>query len=192
MASPAHCLTRRELLRSALPRQTPGLSSLVYQGSLATFTNCYFETPGATFAGNATYVVSNKGGLTYSLYIGQSAGPDLAGTTVPAFAYSITGVYDQFTTTYELNLSGGSNIVTAPPPAVTNLSAALTGVGGTNTTLHWTAIPESYTYTVMFSTNVAGPYHPIAPGLWFTNASASYTDLGGATNKTKFYEIVSP
>jgi hypothetical protein len=181
-----------ELIPFGFATANPGLSSLVYQGSLATFTNCYFQTPGGTFSGNATYVVTNKGGLSYSLYIAQSAGPDLVGTTIPAFAYSVTGIYDQFTTTYELNLSAGVNIVTAPPPAVTNLSAALTGVGGTNTTLHWTAVPESYTYTVMFSTNVSGPYHAIAPGLWFTNASASYTDLGGATNATKFYEIVSP
>ena len=105
----------------------PGLSSLVYQGSRGTFTNCYFLEAGSTFSGNGTYHVTNSTGQEYELYIAQSAGPDLAGTTVPAFAYSITGVYDQFDAEYELNLSAGNNIVTAPPPAVTNLTASASG-----------------------------------------------------------------
>jgi hypothetical protein len=164
---------------------------LVYQGRLAVFTNCYFETPGATFAGDASYVLTNKAGLSYEIFISQSAGPDLIGTPVPAFAYSVTGVYDQFDATYELNLSAGTNLVTAAPPPVTNLTAAVSGVGGTNIALAWTAIPYNYTYTILSATNVAGPYTPMAPGLWFANVSATYTNVG-PTNAAMFYEIVSP
>jgi hypothetical protein len=180
-----------ELIPFGFSTANPGLSSLVYQGRRGTFTNVYFATPGAVFADSDTLTVSNLAGQTYAIYTGQSDGPDIIGQTVPKFAYSVTGAYDQFDTEYELNVTSGSDIVTAPPPPVTNLTAALSGVGGTNISLAWTAIPGIYTYSVWSSTNVAGPYAPLAGGLWFTNASAGYTNVG-PTNTAMFYEIVSP
>jgi len=178
-----------ELIPFGFATANPGLSSLVYEGSLATFTNCYFTTPGGTFAGNGTVVVTNNSGQSYSLYIAQSAGPDLNGTTIPAFAYSITGAYDQFTTTYELNLSAGSDIVTTPPPPVTDLKASNSG---TNVSLKWTAVPASYTYSVWSTTNLSVPFAPLAPGLWFNSTNGSYTATISSNSPTMFFKIVSP
>ncbi len=167
----------------------PGLSSLIYQGSLGTFTNVYFATPGAVIGNQDTLVVTNKAGQIYYLYTGSSDGPDIIGQTVPAFAYSVTGAYDQFQTEYELNLTAGSDIVTAPPPPVTDLTAAVTA---SNVTLAWTAVPAAYTYSVWSTTNLSVPFAPLAPGLWFTNASGSYTAVVSTNNPATFYEIVSP
>jgi hypothetical protein len=167
----------------------PGLSSLVYQGSLGTFTNVYFTTPGAVIGNEDTLEVTNKAGQFYYIYTGESDGPDIIGQKVPTFAYSVTAVYDQYEEEYELNVTAGSDIVTNPPPAVTDLAAAVTS---SNITLTWTAVPTAYTYSVWSTTNLAVPFAPLAPGLWFTNTSGTYTGVVSGDNPATFYEIVSP
>lgn len=179
-----------ELIPFGFATANPGLSSLSYQGKLATFTNCYFETPGGTFTPETTYTVTNNSGQSYAVFVSQSAGPDLTSMTVPVFAYSITAVYDQFDAEYELNLSAGSNVVTAPPPPVNNLTAS---AASTNTvTLTWPAVAANYTYSVWSTTNLAVPFTPLAPGLWFPTTNGTYTATIPANTPAVFYKIVSP
>jgi hypothetical protein len=178
-----------ELIPFGFATANPGLSSLVYQGSLGTFTNVYFVNAGATFTDEGSYVVTNNSGQSYTIYVGESDGPDIIGQTIPSFAYSVTGAYDQFETTYELNVTAGSDIVTAAPPAVTNLTAA---VSGTNLNLAWTAVPASYTYSVKSSTNLAGPWTSVQGGLWFSNSSGSFTTAISTNNQAMFFQIDNP
>jgi hypothetical protein len=167
----------------------PGLSSLIYQGSLGAFTNVYFVNAGATFENEGTYEVTNIAGQSYDIYVGESDGPDVIGQTVPAFAYSVTGPYDQFETEYEIMVTAGSDIVTAPPPAVTNLTATLSGA---NLSLAWTAVPTAYTYSVLAATNLAGPWANVQGGLWFTNSSGTYTGAVSTNTPAMFFQIASP
>jgi hypothetical protein len=180
-----------ELIPFGFSTANPALSSLVYQGSLATFTNVYFVQAGATFGDEGTYEVTNNSGQSYSIYTGESDGPDIIGQTIPKFAYSITGPYDQFDTTYEIMVTAASDIVTAPPPVVTNATATLSGA---NLVLAWTAVPASYTYSIWSATNLAGPWVSVQGGLWFTNSSATYTNTNVfSTNApAMFFQIDSP
>jgi hypothetical protein len=160
------------------------------EGSLVTMTNVYFETAGDFTTATVAYPITNNSGQAFTVFVtGQPN--DLEGMPIPAFAYSVTGVLDQISTTaYELIVTRYSDIVTAVPPAV-NVVAARTGTGGTNVTLKWSAVPNDYTYSIRSSTNVAGPYTNLASGLLFTTTNGTYTDVG-PTGATKFYEIVSP
>jgi len=167
----------------------PGLSSLVYQGSLGTITNVYFVNAGQTFGSGETLVVTNAAGQSYSLYTGGSDGPDIIGQTVPSFAYSVTGPFDQFETTYEIMVTALSDLVTVPPPAVTNLTATFSG---TNISLTWAAVPASYTYSVLSATNLAGPWTPVPGGLWFSNTSGAYTAVVSSNTPAMYFEVVSP
>jgi hypothetical protein len=167
----------------------PGLSSLVYQGSLGTFTNVYFVNAGATFENEGSYEVTNSAGQSYDIYVGESDGPDVIGQTIPSFAYSITGPYDQFDTTYEIMVTAGNDIVTAPPPPVTNLTATLSS---TNISLTWTAVAASYTYSVLSATDLEGPWTPVPGGLWFSNTSGAYTAPISSNTPAMYFEVVSP
>jgi len=184
-----------ELIPFGFSQANPALSSLVYQGSLAVFTNCYFApnavgyTAGTNFGDEATYEFTNNSGQTCIIYTGGSDGPDVIGQPIPKFAYSITGPYDQFDTTYEIMLTAASEIVTAPPPAVTNLTAAVTS---TNITLSWTAVPASYTYSVLSSTNLAGPWSNLQGGLWFSNSIGTFTAAVDTNIPAMFFQIASP
>jgi hypothetical protein len=160
------------------------------EGSLVTMTNVYFETAGNFATATVAYPVTNSSGQAFTVFVtGQPN--NLDGLPIPAFAYSVTGVLDQIsTTTYELTVTRYSDIVTTPPPAV-NVTAALTGAGRTNVTLKWISVPNDYTYSIRASTNVAGPYTNLASGLLFSTTNGTYTDVGPAST-TKFYEITSP
>jgi hypothetical protein len=153
-------------------------------------TNVYFETAGNFATATVAYPVTNSSGQAFTVFVtGQPN--NLDGLPIPAFAYSVTGVLDQIsTTTYELTVTRYSDIVTTPPPAV-NVTAALTGAGRTNVTLKWISVPNDYTYSIRASTNVAGPYTNLASGLLFSTTNGTYTDVGPAST-TKFYEITSP
>ena len=184
-----------ELIPFGFATANPGLSSLVYQGKLGIFTNCYFTTPGTNIAGEATLTVTNLAGQSYELFISQSAGPDLIGQPIPTFAYSITGEYDQFDANYELNLSAGFNIVTAPPPPVSNVVASLTG---TNLTLTWPVAvspntsSSGYTYSIWSTTNLLIPFSPLAPGLWFGTSNGTFTIPVSTNTPAMFFQINSP
>ncbi|HEY3863258.1 MAG TPA: immunoglobulin domain-containing protein [Verrucomicrobiae bacterium] len=179
-----------ELMPFGFSAANPGLSSLVYQGRRATATNVYFQiTPGQTFAGGGQVVISNLAGQSFTLYVSPSSGPDLIGQPIPPFAYSVTGEYDQFNTSYEFNMTSGADIVTAPPPAVTNMTAA---VSAGNISLSWSAVSQTYTYSVWSTTNLTMPFTPLATGLWFSNSAGAYSAPISTNNPATFYQIVSP
>jgi len=172
-----------------LPQTNPALSAVKYQGSLCVITNAYFVTPGTLFASSANVEMTNKAGYIYYLYTGGSSGPDLIGQPIPTFAYSITSPYDQFETTeFELQVTAGIDIVTNPPPPVTNLTAK---ISAGSISLKWTAIPAIYTYSVWSSTNLTGPWSQASGGLWFSNSSGAYTSPI-LTNQAMFFRIDSP
>jgi hypothetical protein len=61
---------------------------------------------------------------------------------------------------------------------------------GNSSTISWTAIPLTYSYNVLASPYVAGPYAPIATGLKFSTSAASYTDVNNASSQ--FYRVTTP
>jgi len=58
-------------------------------------------------------------------------------------------------------------------------------------TISWSVQPN-VSYSILWSTNVAGSYSPIATGLTFGGTAGSYTDTVKATNVIGFYKITSP
>jgi len=58
-------------------------------------------------------------------------------------------------------------------------------------TINWSVQPN-VSYSILWSTNVAGPYSPIATGLTFGGTAGSYTDTVKVINATGFYRITSP
>jgi len=169
------------------------------EGSVIMLTNAYFTNTG-TFAAGVTYNVfsqPNGAGILVPLYLSaqvtdtNSPGQSLVGQPIPSFAYSITGPLAQYSTTvYEIELTSYAQIVSAPPPAGT-AAAARSGAGETNLKLAWTAVPYNYSYSILYSTNVAGPYQSLASGLTFTNTLGTFTDIH-RTNSAGFYQITTP
>lgn len=167
------------------------------EGSVIMLTNVYFTNTG-TFASGVTYNVfsqPNGAGVSYPLYLSAQitdttpASP--VGQSIPAFAYSLTSPIAQTSTTaYELYLTSYAQIVSATPPAAT-AAAATSGTGGDNLTLTWTAVPYNYSYSILYSTNVTGPYRSLVSGLTFTNTLGTFTDIH-RPNAARFYQITTP
>jgi hypothetical protein len=169
------------------------------EGSVIMLTNAYFTNTG-TFASGVTYNVfshPNGGGISYPLYLSAQVtdagipGQSIVGQPIPPFAYSITGPIAQASASvYEIELTSYAQIVSAPPPAAP-AAAALSGTGKTNLTLSWTSVPYNYSYSILYSTNVTGPYQSLASGFTFTNTLGAFTDVH-RTNSARFYQITTP
>jgi len=162
------------------------------EGSVVVLTNLYFEayTPRAVFASGTDYIVTNTSGQTYTVYLSDQDTNYVTGQKMPQFAYSIAGPLIQDDTTVGIEFTVYTNLVSTPPAAVT-LGGTLSESGGTKFTLNWTAVPYTYTYSVLSTTNLDQPFTPLASGLWFSTANGTYTDVG-PTNTAKFYAITSP
>jgi len=162
------------------------------EGSLVMLTNVYFGTNSgsviSTSAGT-TVVVTNASGTPFYLNFSQ-LDLDTAGQTMPSFAWSVSGPLTQATNThngYQVTVTKFSDIVTnAPSPVNINVARS-----GNNATITWTAVPYSYSYTVLSSTSASGPYNPIAVGLTFKTANGTYTD-SSAGGTQKYYRVTSP
>jgi hypothetical protein len=194
-----------EILGSNYPLPTPILLPWGYtaplppeiatnvEGSVVMLTNLYFEMGGGgnVFASGVDYIVTNNTGQSYTIFVSDQDTNFVTGKPIPAFALSIAGPLIQDDTTVGISFTVYSNLVTSvgPPPSI-NVTALFTGVSPTNFTLSWTANSSS-TYSVLASTNVAGPYAPIASGLSFGSGNGTYTDVN-ATNTAEFYKISSP
>jgi hypothetical protein len=137
------------------------------EGSVIMLTNVFFTNTDIVIGTNAntTILVTNASGQNFSLLF-SSQDLDVAGQTLPTFAYTVRGILTQNTNSPNVNLNRGyqltvtkfSDIVTDPPPSMT-----LTSVhSGTITSLSWDATPYAYSYSVLASSDVAGPYLPTA------------------------------
>lgn len=145
---------------------TPAAEAL--EGSLVMLTNVYFGTNAGAMidigTGGDTFftTVTNTSGQTFTLHF-TPQDADTLSNTLPIFAWSVIGPLTQYTNNppghpgYQITVTKFSDIVTDAPPAVT-LAAPLT-VGKTKV-LTWPAEPYKYSYSVLSSTNVNGPYVP--------------------------------
>ncbi len=164
------------------------------EGSVVMLTNLWFEaySPGAKFVGGTAYIVTNNAGLTYTVYVTAQDTNLVVGQPIPQFAYSIAGPLVQDDLAVEIEFTVYSNLVTtSPAPPAPTLAGSITG-GGANFTLTWTAVPTTVSYSVRYSTNVAGPYtNKLATGLTFGTTAGTYT-APLRTNVANFYEVTSP
>jgi CHRD domain len=136
------------------------------EGSVVMLTNVFF-TNAVLISTNAntTTLVTNASGQNFSLLF-SSQDQDTADQTVPPFAYTVRGILTQNTNPpnnnlnrgYQLTVTKFSDIVTDPPPAMTLGSTH----SGNVTALSWDATPYAYSYTVLKSSDVTGPYLPTA------------------------------
>jgi hypothetical protein len=166
------------------------------EGSVVMLTNLYFEAyaPGAKFVSGTDYIVTNNTGLSYTIFVSDEDTNYVTGQPIPAFAYSIAGPLIQDDTTVGLSFTVYSNLVTSPPVGpvtITNLAGAVSGKG-TNFTLTWTAVANTASYSVRYSTNVAGPFtNVLASGLVFSGTLGTYTDVL-RSEPANFYVVSSP
>lgn len=145
-----------------------GESIRKFQGSVVTFTNVYFPLGFAgtnVFVSGVNYAMTNQAGGTFSFRVDARVF-DIIGHPIPPFAWTVTGPMGYFLSNasdpdrskgHQLFPTRYADIVTNAPPEVT-ASAAVSG--NNKRTLTWTAVPYSYSYSVLTSTNVAGPYSP--------------------------------
>lgn len=137
------------------------------EGSVVMLTNVFFTNSAIVVSttANTTTLVTNASGQSFSLLF-SSQDLDVAGQTLPPFAYTVRGILTQNTNSPNVNLNRGyqltvtkfSDIVTDAPPAVTISNSH----SGNITSLSWDATPYAYSYSVLASPNVLGPYLPTA------------------------------
>jgi len=143
------------------------LTEATIEASAVMLTNVFFtnETIVVSTTANTTTMVTNASGQNFSLLF-SSQDLDTAGQALPPFAYTVRGVLTQNTNSPNGNLNRGfqlavtkfSDIVTDAPPSVTLSNSH----SGNITALSWDATPYAYSYTVLASSNVLGPYLPTA------------------------------
>ena len=170
------------------------VSNLVhkYVGALVTFTNVYF--PGFSLGSNfvsGTYTLTNLNGDKFAYFL-NAADINIIGQPIPPFAATLTGIMGYYATATATNRGAGFeldpfNYYSMLPPAP---KATVTYSGGAPT-LSWNSVPV-YGYSVLWSTNVMGPYTPITTGLTFPGATGSYTDSVNTGLPASFYKITSP
>jgi hypothetical protein len=168
----------------------PGDIATNVEGSVVIVTNFNFQgyTPGAVFA-SGTYLITNAANpsQTYTVFVSDQDTNLVVGQPLPQHAYSIAGPLVQDDTTVGIEFTVYTNLVVNAPVTITNLAGA---ISGTNFTLTWTAVP-TVSYSVLYSTNVAGPYTRVATDLTFANTSGTYT-TNRPTNVASFYDVSSP
>ena len=175
------------------------------EGRIIMLTNIYFTNMTATGAGQTTVNVTNSSGMSFLVFFPGGQDADVRNKPKPAFAWTITGVLNQFPPSslngvatkvgYEVLVSRWQDVVTNAPPAVT----IQTTRSGNDMVLNWTAAPPysdssigAYCYSVYASPNVIGPYLPLVTGLTFTNTLGTYKHVNGALSGMQFYRVSSP
>jgi hypothetical protein len=157
-----------------------------YQGSVVILTGVYFGTNAGTITtnGNYNFVVTNSAGKSARVFLNAAQDMDLTNRTIPSFAYAVQGPLVASATGYEVVPTRWADVLTSP------LTIAVTH-SGTSSTITWTAVPLTYSYTVRAATLAGGPYSPIATGLKFSTTSGTYTDTSAGADQ-KFYRVTSP
>jgi hypothetical protein len=164
-----------------------------YEGRYVTLTNVYFATPGGNFA-SGTYIITNLNGDSFRVFL-NAANVNVIGQPIPQFARAVSGPMSYFLSTTLTNRSGGFELDPSSYSDIAAGPAAPTGViavtGGGVPVINWQAQPF-VPYSVLWSTNVTGPYVPIASGLTFTTTAGTFTDLVNTNLPASFYMISSP
>lgn len=162
------------------------------KGSICILTNVYFGTNAGKVLGSTNYfcfITNSAGRFGWIEFFGVSTN-SLLGKTLPSFAYSVQGPViatdTSATITNQWNVIAMANwqdIVTSP--LTLNIARS-----GNTSTITWTAVPQTYSYSVLAATDVAGPYTAIASNLKFSTTSGSYQDTDAANHK--YYRVTSP
>jgi hypothetical protein len=107
------------------------------------------------------------------------------GVTIPTNCYQLTGAYDEYEGTPEIEPSRIQDYVTNPPSSFT------AGVVLTNhvPTIKW-PVQTGSTYSVYSTTNLDDPWTQVAYGLAYYPTNGTFTDTNRAS--AKFYQISSP
>ena len=161
------------------------------KGSICLLRDVYFGTnAGHVITGNYYTYVTNAAGLGGYVYFWGGLDTNLTGYTVPAFAYSVQGPL------FANAVAGGGSFwsgigISKPDDIVTTPLVIEASLAGNAAQLTWTAVPETYSYSVLAAGTVTGPYTPIATGLKFSDTNGIYTDLS-ATGNQKYYRVTSP
>jgi hypothetical protein len=80
-------------------------------------------------------------------------------------------------------------LANAPVTTQTNMSGS---ISGTTFTLTWTAVPDTASYSVLYSTNVAGPYtNVLASGVTFATTLGTYAE-NLRNNVENYFVVTSP
>jgi len=140
---------------------------------------------------SGTYTLTNLNGDKFAYFL-NAADINIIGQPIPPFAATLTGIMGYYATATATNRGAGFeldpfNYYSMLPPAP---KATVTYSGGAPT-LSWNSVPV-YGYSVLWSTNVMGPYTPITTGLTFPGATGSYTDSVNTGLPASFYKITSP
>jgi hypothetical protein len=161
------------------------------KGSICILPDVYFGTnAGHVITGNYYVYVTNSAGLGGYVYFWGGFDQDLVSNTIPAFAYSVQGpLFANIVTGggsfwSGIGVSKWADVVTTP---LVVQAAWVTNAPQ----LTWTAVPQTYSYSVLAATSVTGPYNRIATGLRFLDANGTYTD-SIASGSQKFYRVTSP
>jgi hypothetical protein len=162
------------------------------EGRLVMITNVYFtNAPGSLTAGlgtASTVTTTNARGEPILVFWPSNQDRDVTNRPIPRFAWSVSGIMSQFKSGtysaagYEVTVTRWGDILTNPPPPVT---ATITQ-NGANALLNWLAVPYvtnydmpgAYSYSVLTSPFVEGPYAPLVNGLAFNTTNGMYTDTG--------------
>lgn len=108
------------------------------------------------------------------------------GQPIPATCYQLTGVYENYEGTPELEPSRLADYIVNPPSSPAITIAETKGVP----TLMGSPLQTGSTYSVQAATNLNGPWVTEAYGLGYWPTNVTFTDTNLAT--AKFYLISSP
>jgi hypothetical protein len=198
---PAQPLPTAQLLPWGYWNSNPANTSLNIDGSIVMLTNVYFVSNSVNYGASAVftnshdyYDVTNNTGETFDVYVSEQ-NTNFNGEPIPPFAYSVTGVLQENSSpdpVFSIIVSRYSDIVTTEPPQPIQGFAGMVSGNGNNLILNWTAVPNTESYSVLTSTNVAGPYtNKLATGLTFSTAQGTYPAPIPSVVAT-FYLISSP
>jgi hypothetical protein len=144
------------------------------ESTIVMITNVYFGANAGLYVSNTVnpVIVTNAAGETFALSFSVQD-LDVGGNTLPDFAWAVVGLINQNLGNavsprnqgYQLTVTRFSDIITSAPPAATIAETH----SGNNNTLTWQnvawdnlnyAYASNYSYSVLSSTDVNGPYSP--------------------------------
>jgi uncharacterized repeat protein (TIGR01451 family) len=133
--------------------------------------------------------VNNSGVVNWSFGDVASLGSSTVTVTVTAPASGpLTNTVSVSSSTTDPNLLNNTNsLITTLAPIPIGTIGFIAG----QPVINWSVQP-GVGYSVLWSTNVAGPYSAIATGLTFVGTAGSYTDPVNTNLPASFYRITSP